>query len=92
MENDDEVGSPLRAVGRRSFMKTAGAAALLAAVEAPFSPTASARPSDDRILIRGGVVLTFDSAIGDFERADVLIEGNKIGSSRFSVGKKCGFS
>ncbi|MCY1206044.1 5'-deoxyadenosine deaminase [compost metagenome] len=31
-----------------------------------------------RILLKGGTVLTLDSKIGDFERADVLIEGKKI--------------
>src|SRR5579863_7723613 len=31
-----------------------------------------------RILLQGGVVLSLDRAVGDFEKADVLIEGNKI--------------
>ena len=31
-----------------------------------------------RILLRGGVVLTLDATIGDFEKADVLIDGKKI--------------
>jgi hypothetical protein len=31
-----------------------------------------------RVLVRGGVVLTMDRQLGDFERADVLIEGSKI--------------
>src|SRR4051794_29909794 len=31
-----------------------------------------------RILIRGGVVLTLDRQIGDFARADVLVENGKI--------------
>ena len=31
-----------------------------------------------RILLRGGVVLTLDSKIGDFEKADVLIDGKMI--------------
>jgi cytosine/adenosine deaminase-related metal-dependent hydrolase len=31
-----------------------------------------------RILLKGGVVLTFDAAVGDFEKADVLIKGKKI--------------
>jgi cytosine/adenosine deaminase-related metal-dependent hydrolase len=31
-----------------------------------------------RVLLRGGVVLTMDPSLGDFERADVLIEGSKI--------------
>src|SRR5206468_2224748 len=31
-----------------------------------------------RILLKGGVVLSLDSKVGDFEQADVLIEGTKI--------------
>ena len=30
------------------------------------------------ILIKGGCVLSLDKAVGDFEQADVLIEGRKI--------------
>jgi cytosine/adenosine deaminase-related metal-dependent hydrolase len=32
----------------------------------------------DRILLKGGVVLSLDAAVGDFAGADVLIEGKKI--------------
>ena len=32
----------------------------------------------DRILLKGGVVLSLDPAVGDFAKADVLIEGKKI--------------
>jgi 5-methylthioadenosine/S-adenosylhomocysteine deaminase len=31
-----------------------------------------------RIVLRGGIVLTLDPKLGDFEKADVLIEGKKI--------------
>ena len=31
-----------------------------------------------RMLIKGGTVLTMDTAVGDFLSADVLIEGTKI--------------
>src|SRR5262245_38244587 len=31
-----------------------------------------------RILLRGGVVLSLDSRVGDFEKADVLIDGKRI--------------
>ncbi len=31
-----------------------------------------------RILLRGGVVLSLDPKVGDFEKADVLIDGNRI--------------
>lgn len=34
--------------------------------------------SDQRTILKGGTVLTLDSSIGNFHRADVLIEGTKI--------------
>jgi 5-methylthioadenosine/S-adenosylhomocysteine deaminase len=58
-------------IGRRDFVKLAGAAALAGAV-----PPALAQPA--RTLIKGGVVLSFDHDVGDFEKADVLIEGGRI--------------
>jgi 5-methylthioadenosine/S-adenosylhomocysteine deaminase len=36
------------------------------------------RPLRERVLLRGGTVLTLDRALGDFERADVLLEGARI--------------
>src|SRR5215510_2072729 len=38
-----------------------------------------------RILLKGGVVLTLDRAVGDFARADVLIENGKIGAVRADI-------
>lgn len=32
----------------------------------------------DRVLLKGGVVMSMDPEIGDFEKADVLIQGSKI--------------
>jgi cytosine/adenosine deaminase-related metal-dependent hydrolase len=40
-------------------------------------PPSSGGPGQ-RLLLKGGVVLTMDPALGDFEKADVLIEGSKI--------------
>jgi cytosine/adenosine deaminase-related metal-dependent hydrolase len=37
------------------------------------------------ILIKGGIVLTLDRAVGDFEKADVLIEGSKIKEIKPSI-------
>src|SRR5216684_1304474 len=34
--------------------------------------------SGRRILLKGGIVLSMDAQVGDFEKADVLIEGKKI--------------
>src|SRR6476661_7404109 len=31
-----------------------------------------------RILLRGGVVLSLDPRVGDFEKADVLVDGKRI--------------
>ncbi len=36
------------------------------------------RPTEGRILLKGGVVLTMDEAFGDLETGDVLIEGARI--------------
>src|SRR5262245_42639121 len=77
--------SPAR-LRRRDFLKaTAG---LSAAVPAQLTGLRSATPSDTqglvgdgrrrRILLRGGVVLSLDARVGDFEKADVLIDGTKI--------------
>ncbi|MBX3049124.1 MAG: amidohydrolase family protein [Anaerolineales bacterium] len=35
-------------------------------------------PEDQRVLIKGGTVLTLDAKLGDFQKGDILIEGKKI--------------
>jgi cytosine/adenosine deaminase-related metal-dependent hydrolase len=73
---------PTNALSRRQFLCTTAAgvatAPLIAAAsseaQAATKPTQAGRP----ILIKGGCVLSLDSAVGDFEQADVLIEGKKI--------------
>jgi cytosine/adenosine deaminase-related metal-dependent hydrolase len=74
---------------RRTFL-TAAAAGLAGASVAPGplagapapAPGAAQAPPDlggrRRILLKGGVVLTLDARVGDFERADVLIDGKLI--------------
>jgi 5-methylthioadenosine/S-adenosylhomocysteine deaminase len=74
---------------RREFL-TATAAGLAGASFAPAQlagarSTTPAEPQDlvgdgrkRRILLRGGVVLSLDPRVGDFERADVLIDGKLI--------------
>nr|WP_246357328.1 amidohydrolase family protein [Pyxidicoccus fallax] len=43
-------------------------------------------PSANRpILIKGGTVLTLDRSVGDFEHADVLVEGGKISAVRANI-------
>jgi cytosine/adenosine deaminase-related metal-dependent hydrolase len=75
------------AVNRRDFISSS-AASLIAASGASCGPPAaqqSAAPSTgqapiqgDRILLKGGCVLSLDPQVGDFDVADVLIEGARI--------------
>jgi 5-methylthioadenosine/S-adenosylhomocysteine deaminase len=62
-------------LGRRDFIASAGAS-LVAAAGATWP--AFAQKGAERTLLKGGVVLSFDRDVGDFEKADVLIEGRKI--------------
>jgi 5-methylthioadenosine/S-adenosylhomocysteine deaminase len=72
---------------RRDFL-TSGAFGI-AAVAAGSGATATAAVASEakvlvrnaeppRKLLKGGVVLTLDPSVGDFEKADVLVEGKKI--------------
>ena len=82
--------SPRQGLSRRQFLCTtaAGAAAapaIAASVmgaateaEAAPSPKDSSQKPGRPILLKGGCALSLDRAIGEFEQADVLIEGKKI--------------
>jgi 5-methylthioadenosine/S-adenosylhomocysteine deaminase len=84
-----EAGFPQAHFGsRRNFMKVAagtGVAASLnlfaagpaAAAGAGDPPPDSGRPGR-RYVIRGGAVMSMDPGVGDFPKADVLVEGKKI--------------
>src|SRR5262249_53620739 len=71
---------------RRAPKAGAGLAALGAAAPALIGEARAQADDPDlgrllsqrRILLKGGVVLTLDRAVGDFARADVLIEDGKI--------------
>ena len=75
-------------LSRRSLLMTAGASAAGAvgttllnarpsrAQGAPLPPDTGA--PGRRYVIRGGAVLSMDSAVGDFAAADVLVEGSRI--------------
>ena len=63
------------AIGLAPVLGLSGGAAL---AQAP-------RARAGRYLLRGGVVLSLDPAIGDFDRADVLIEGAKIVAVRPNI-------
>ncbi|AUH41970.1 amidohydrolase family protein [Streptomyces sp. CMB-StM0423] len=77
---------------RRTFLKASTAAATAgAALTAAGLPaqTAAATPTRDqapprgrRYVIRGGAVMSMDRNVGDFEAADVLVEGKKITAVR----------
>jgi cytosine/adenosine deaminase-related metal-dependent hydrolase len=59
----------------------AGAAAASCQSEAAQQPAAGGR----RVLLRGGCVLTLDPKIGDFDAADVLIDGTRIADVRPNI-------
>jgi cytosine/adenosine deaminase-related metal-dependent hydrolase len=74
---------------RRDFLKASTATAAAAAGMSLFNaPTAAAHGDDDpprdsgrhgrRYVIRGGHVMSMDPSVGDFARADVLVEGKRI--------------
>ena len=76
-------------ISRRDFLNTSTAAGLVmpALAGAAMTACASAYQGNgppvgggpgQRLLLKGGVVLTMDPRLGDFDRADVLIEGSKI--------------
>jgi 5-methylthioadenosine/S-adenosylhomocysteine deaminase len=78
-----------RAVSRREFFASTGTGLAMSAAAAtgltgcaPAALTGSGAPASggpgQRVLLKGGVVLTMDPTLGDFEKADVLIEGPKI--------------
>ena len=80
---------PRSGLSRRQFLCTTAAAAVAApamasvigAGEAQAAPSRAGRP----ILLKGGCVLSLDKAVGDFEQADVLIEGSKISAVKPNI-------
>ena len=82
---------PRTGLSRRQFLCTTAAAvaapaiavSVVGATPAEAAPRAAAagRP----ILLKGGCVLSLDGAVGDFEQADVLIEGSKISAVRPNI-------
>jgi cytosine/adenosine deaminase-related metal-dependent hydrolase len=86
---------------RRDFLKTGAAGALAAAVGPGLlaggeaAETASATPrvvfqDPQRKVLKGGIVLSLDPNVGDFERADVVIEGKKIVAVGPNLGNVAG--
>src|SRR5262245_21583192 len=81
-------GNPQNHFGRRDFLKTAAATGAAAGGASLFAARPAAAHDDDgpedsgrrgrRYIIRGGAVMSMDPKVGDFAKADVLVEGNKI--------------
>ncbi len=75
-------------LSRRNFLKST-TAGLIAGAIAGEGLTGTALAADvqrgRRLLLKGGVVLSLDPSIGDFETADVLIEGSKIVAVRPNI-------
>src|SRR5579864_3327132 len=81
-QNHHHLGS------RRNFLKTAAVAGIAASGLGLFAPRLSRADEDDapedsgrpgrRYIIRGGSVMSLDPKVGDFPKADVLVEGKKI--------------
>jgi cytosine/adenosine deaminase-related metal-dependent hydrolase len=83
-------------LGRRDFLKlstatAAGAAGMSLFAAPPARAQESAAPPPDsgrpgrRYVIRGGHVMSMDPAVGDFVKADVLVEGKKIRQVRPNI-------
>src|SRR5262245_18119861 len=77
-------------IARRGFLATSGAA-LAAGFLSPATGCSSqvagqgAAQRATRLLLKGGVVLSLDPKVGDFETADVLIEGARIAEVRPNI-------
>ena len=88
-EPDADVSSEGR-MSRRHFLTSSAAGVVAGAIAsetlagttlAANRKAKSSGPGDSRgsrILLKGGCVLSLDASVGDFETADVLIEGSKI--------------
>jgi imidazolonepropionase-like amidohydrolase len=78
-------------LSRRQFLCTTAATTAAAAVIGATGDAArsqqpgSAAAAGRSILIKDGCVLTLDRAVGDFERADVLVEGGKISAVQANI-------
>src|SRR5580704_2227068 len=79
---------------RRAFLRSGAGLAAGGAVAQALAGSAFAQPAGDadaelarmqgqrRILLKGGVVLSLDPQVGDFAKADVLIDDGKIRAVR----------
>lgn len=64
---------------RRDFIKSSVAGIALPFVgRAATNPTVTSPPEQSNFLLKDATVLTMDDEAGDFEKADILIEGELI--------------
>src|SRR5215831_9290847 len=89
-QNRSDEGIPQsHSDSRRDFLKATAATGVAAAGLNLFSARLAAAHDDDdgpkdtgrpgrRYIIRGGAVMSMDPSVGDFPKADVLVEGKKI--------------
>jgi cytosine/adenosine deaminase-related metal-dependent hydrolase len=84
---DQSDHNPNPMASRRRFLQSSAALAATGAAALPGPALPQGTPADAelarlmsarRILLKGGVVLSLDRQVGDFARADVLIEDGKI--------------
>jgi 5-methylthioadenosine/S-adenosylhomocysteine deaminase len=77
---DPGQGESVLSFSRRDFLASSGLglAGTAGAVHAQDVLRLAQATGRGRTLLKGGVVLTMDRALGDFERADVLIDGARI--------------
>src|SRR5439155_6578145 len=87
MSKMDKIGTT---GSRRAFLKAGAGLAVGTALPAAASaqgadPELARLQSQRRILLKGGVVLTMDRQVGDFAKADVLIERGRIREVRPNI-------
>ncbi len=80
----DDDALPRGALSRRGFLASsaagiaAGVAARAASAQQEESGGAEVEPLGTRVLLKDGCVLSVDPDVGDFDRADVLVDGSTI--------------
>src|SRR4051794_713030 len=94
---DDSAHAAGSAISRRDLLLSSASGIAAGAVIgglAGCSPGAAQQSSaassqspirGSRVLLKGGCVLSLDRSVGDFEKADVLIDGSKITAVRPNI-------
>jgi cytosine/adenosine deaminase-related metal-dependent hydrolase len=93
MRDHSDATSNTNDASRRDVLKAGAGVAAMGAAAVAFAGQAAAQGDADlarvqaarRLLIKGGIVLTLDRAVGDFPQADVLIEDGTIKEIRPNI-------